>query len=103
MKLPKDLRDKRDIRGTTKTRKCSIKECNENAVRSLSENTWKKYVEKAGLILKDSTNRKIYLCKPHYSQSNKFRKSQEKNFQKKGFLDNSVSIKNSIKKGKWDD
>ena len=98
MKLPKELRDKRDMGGTTKTRKCSAEDCNENAIRSLSENAWKKYVEKAGLKLKNSSSHKIYLCKPHYSQSNKFRKIQEKNFQKKGFLDNSASLK----KGKWE-
>lgn len=98
MKLPKEIRDKRDIEGTAKKRKCSVLDCNENAIRALSENAWKKYVEKAGLKLKNSANRKIYLCKPHFSQSNKFRKIQEKNFQKKGFLDNSVSIK----KGKWE-
>ena len=63
-----------------------------------SENAWKLYVEKAGLKLKNSSNRKIYLCKPHYTQSNKLRKIQERNFQKKGFLDNSVSHK----KGKWE-
>lgn len=98
MKLPKELRDKRDMGGTTKTRKCSVVDCNENAIRSLSENAWKKYVENAGLKLKNSSNRKIYLCKPHYSRFNKFRKIQEKNFQKKGFLDDSASLK----KGKWE-
>jgi len=99
MKLPKDIRDKREMGATSKKRKCSVKDCQENAIRSLSENAWKKYIEKAGLKLKDSTNRRIFLCKPHYSQSNKFRKSLEKNFQKKGFLDNSAS---SLKKGKWE-
>jgi len=98
MKLPKEIRDKRDMGINTKTRKCSVKGCQENAIRSLSENAWKKYIEKAGLKLKDSTNRRIYLCKQHYSQSNKFRKSLEKNFQKKGFLDDSLSHK----KGKWE-
>ena len=98
MKLPKELRDKRDMGGNNKTRKCSVKNCNENAIRSLSENAWKRYIEKAGLKLKDISNRRIYLCKAHYSQSNKFRKSQEKNFQKKGFLDDSASLK----KGKWE-
>lgn len=98
MKLPKELRDKRDIEGTAKKRKCSVEDCSENAIRSLSENAWKKYIEKAGLKLKDSAARRLFLCKPHYSQSNKVRKSQEKIFQKKGFLDNS----NSRKKGKWE-
>ncbi|MHA2280603.1 MAG: hypothetical protein ACXAC5_07105 [Promethearchaeota archaeon] len=98
MKLPKELRDKRDLGGTAKTKKCSVEECSENAIRSLSENAWKKYIEKAGLKLKDSAVRRLYLCKPHYSQSNKIRKSQEKIFQKKGFLND----KNSRKKGKWE-
>ena len=98
MKIPKGLRDKRDIGGTAKTRKCSVSECSENAIRSLSENTWKKYIEKAGLKLKDEPARRLFLCKPHYNQSNKVRKSQEKIFQKKGFLDN----KSSSKKGKWE-
>ncbi|MFX1278381.1 MAG: hypothetical protein ACFFA3_03125 [Promethearchaeota archaeon] len=98
MKLPKELRDKREMGGNTKTRKCSVKTCNENAIRSLSENAWEKYIEKAGLKLKNSSNRRIYLCKEHYSQSNKFRKSQEKNLQKKGFLDNTTASK----KGKWE-
>jgi hypothetical protein len=98
MKLPKELRDKKDLRTNSKTRKCSVKSCNENAIRSLSENTWKIYIEKVGLKLKSSRNRRIYLCKEHYSQSNKFRKSQEKSFQKKGFLRDSTSYK----KGKWE-
>ena len=98
MKIPKGLRDKRDLGGTAKTRKCSVSECSENAIRSLSENTWKKYIEKEGLKLKDDSARRLYLCQAHYNQSNKVRKSQEKIFQKKGFLDN----KSSVKKGKWE-
>ncbi len=98
MKLPKEIRDKRDIGGTVKTRKCSVVECDENAIRSLSENAWKKYIEKSDLKLKENPSRRVYLCKPHYNQSNKVRKSQEKIFQKKGFLEDS----NSSKKGKWE-
>ena len=98
MKIPKELRDKRELAGYAKKRKCSVKGCSEKAIRSLSENAWKKYVEKGGLKIKDSPLRKIYLCKSHYSQANKFKKSLEKNFQKKGFLDNS----RSTKKGNWE-
>ncbi|MFX1313752.1 MAG: hypothetical protein ACFFHD_14270 [Promethearchaeota archaeon] len=98
MKLPKEIRDKKDLVKSTKPRKCSVKNCNENAVRSLSENAWKIYIEKAGLKYNKNLNHKIYLCKAHYNQSNKFRKSQEKAFQKKGFLDNTLSMK----KGKWE-
>ncbi|MFW9999434.1 MAG: hypothetical protein ACFE9Q_02895 [Candidatus Hodarchaeota archaeon] len=98
MKLPKELRDKGELSGSTKNRKCSIKDCSEFAIRSLSESSWKLYIEKAGLKYNKNARHKIYLCKIHYNQSNKYRKSQEKIFQKKGFLDNSIAVK----KGKWD-
>jgi len=98
MKLPKEIRDKKDLGGNIKGRKCSVNECSEKAIRSLSENAWKKYIEKAGLKFKENSARRLYLCKTHYNQSNKIRKSQEKIFQKKGFLENS----NSIKKGQWE-
>ena len=98
MKLPKEIRDKKDLVRSAKARKCSIKNCNENAIRSLSENAWKIYIEKTGLKYKENSNHRVYLCKTHYNQSNKFRKAQEKVFQKKGFLDNTLAIK----KGKWE-
>ena len=75
-----------------------MNDCSEDAIRSLSENAWKKYIEKAGLEFKENSTRRLYLCKAHYNQSNKVRKSQEKVFQKKGFLDNL----SSSKKGKWE-
>ncbi|KKN44637.1 hypothetical protein LCGC14_0691130 [marine sediment metagenome] len=101
MKIPKELRDKRDLGGTiTKNRECSIRGCRESAIRSLSENSWKKYIEKAGMKFKENSNHKIYLCKQHYNQTNKFRKTQEKLFQKKGFLDNHHATK--VKKGMLD-
>jgi hypothetical protein len=99
MKLPKELRDKRDLVRANKTKKCSIRNCNEIAIRSLSENSWKIYIEKAGLSYIKNSAHKVYLCKKHYHQSNKYRKSQEKLFQKKGFLHDSVAIK----KGRWED
>ena len=98
MKLPKELREKRDLGGITKKRKYSVKDCSELAIRSLSENAWKKYIEKSGLKLKENATHRLYLCKAHYNQSNKERKSQEKIFQKKGFLNNSASSR----RGKWD-
>ncbi len=92
MKLPKELREKKDLgNATTKERSCSIKNCNEIAIRSLSENKWKPYVEKADLKYIENKQHKIYLCKNHYKESNKYRKSQEKLYQKKGFLDDSVA------------
>jgi hypothetical protein len=98
VKLPKEIKDKSDLGRSSKRRKCSIKGCDEIAIRSLSENSWKIYVEKAGLKFISNSFHKIYLCKSHYNQSNKYRKSQEKIFQKKGFLDNSIAVK----KGNWE-
>jgi hypothetical protein len=100
VKLPKELREKSDL-GTTanKGKRCSIKGCGDLAVRSLAEKGWKAYVEKAKLRYYENKQHKIYLCKMHYKEANKFRKSQEKLYQKKGFLENSVNVG----KGKrWD-
>lgn len=99
MKLPKELRDKRDLVRSDRNKKCSIRDCSEIAIRSLSENSWKIFIEKAGLKYIKNSAHKVYLCKSHYNQCNKYRKSQEKIFQKKGFLDDSVSLK----KGRWED
>ena len=41
----------------------------------------------------------VALCKPHYNEVNKLRKSSEKLYQKKGFLDDS----RSARKGKYFD
>ena len=99
MKLPKELREKRDLSGTTsKVKLCSVKECGESAIRSLSENKWSKFLEKAKLIVDENKKHKIYLCKTNYKDVNKVRKSEEKVYQQKGFLDNS----HAGKKGKWD-
>jgi hypothetical protein len=100
MKLPKDLREKGDLSSTaSKGKQCSIKGCGEMAIRSLSENKWKTYVDKASLTYTENKQHKIYLCKRHYKEVNKFRKSQEKQFQKKGFLED----EKGIAKGKrWD-
>jgi hypothetical protein len=93
MKLPKDLREKRDLSSTTsKGKLCSIKGCGEIAIRSLSESKWKSYVEKASLSYIENKQHKIYLCKHHYKDVNKFRKSQEKQIQKKGFLENEKEL-----------
>jgi hypothetical protein len=93
LKLPKELREKRELNTTTgKEKKCSIKGCSEIAIRSLSENKWKDYVEKANLKYIENKKHKIYLCKNHYKDANKFRRSQEKMYQKKGFLEDSEKI-----------
>ena len=92
MKLPKELREKVDLKSEkSQDKHCSIKGCNENAIRSLPENKWKKYVGKADLNYIENRQHKIYLCKTHYKDVNKYRKSQEKFYLKKGFLDDDVS------------
>lgn len=97
MKLPKELREKRDLGGTiSKGKICSIRDCAEIAIRSLSENKWKKFVEKAKLKFDENKKHKIYLCKAHYKEVNKIRKKNEVKL--KGFLENSKQQK----KGKWD-
>jgi hypothetical protein len=99
MKLPKELREKRDLSGkASKAKPCSVKECGEEAIRSLSENKWSKFVEKAKLKIDENKKHKIYLCKSHYKDVKKVRKSEEKLYQQKGFLDDSYASK----KGKWD-
>ncbi len=100
LKLPKELREKGDLSATaSKGKNCSVKDCGELAIRSLSENKWKTYVEKANLIIIENRQHKIFLCKKHYKDANKYRKSQEKVYQKKGFLENSAALG----KGKrWD-
>lgn len=100
LKLPKELREKGDLSATaSKGKRCSVKDCGEIAIRSLSENKWKVYIEKANLIIIENKQHKIFLCKNHYKDANKYRKSQEKVYQKKGFLENSTALG----KGKrWD-
>jgi len=93
LKLPKELREKRELSTTAgKDRVCSIKGCDEAAIRSLSESKWKDYVEKANLKYVENRQHKIYLCKNHYKDAKKFRKSQEKMYQKKGFLEDSQKL-----------
>jgi hypothetical protein len=93
MKLPKDLREKGDLSSTaSKGKPCSIKGCGQIAIRSLSENKWKSYVEKINLSYIENKQHKIYLCKSHYKDINKYRKSQEKQFQKKGFLEDEKGL-----------
>jgi hypothetical protein len=98
MKLPKELKEKRDLTG--KTKKCSVGGCGEVAIRSLSENKWSKVCEKAGLKIAENEVRlrKILLCKKHYKAANKVRKEDEKLIQKKGFLEDSAALK----KGRWE-
>lgn len=94
LKLPKEIREKNEVVGKVgKDKKCSVNECVELAIRSLSESKWKGYVEKAKLKFKENKQHKIFLCKEHYKEVNKLRKSEEKLYQKKGFLDNSSVAK----------
>ncbi len=95
-----ELREKGDLSNTaSKSKNCSVKDCKETAIRSLSENKWKAYLEKAQLKYLENKQHKIYLCKLHYKDANKYRKSQEKKYQKKGFLENSAA---SAKGKRWE-
>jgi len=90
MKLPKEIREKKELGGAgSKKRKCSVVGCGRDAIRSLSENKWSKYVEKTKLKIQENRLHKIFLCKKHYKEAKKVRKSEEKLYQKKGFLDDS--------------
>ena len=100
MKLPKEIREKQDLKTAgTKPKKCSVDGCGKEAIRSLSENAWTKYIEKAKLKVNENKYHKVFLCKEHYKEINKIRKSDEKLIQKKGFLDDS----RASKKGKYTD
>jgi hypothetical protein len=88
MKLPKELREKQELQTSGgKAKACSVVDCRKQAVRSLSENKWKDYVEQANLTYKENRLHKIYLCKKHYKEAKKVRQKDEKQFTKKGFLD----------------
>ena len=70
MKLPKELREKKDLAGAAnKGKTCSVIDCSESAIRSLSENTWNKYIEKTGLKIEENKQHKIFLCKAHYKEA----------------------------------
>jgi len=98
MKMPKELREKAELSGPAeKGKKCSIKECGEFAVRSVSENTWEKILEKAKLKYDENKFHKIFLCKKHYKEANKIRQKDEKLIQKKGFLEDSHITRNRSK------
>ncbi|MGV9199392.1 MAG: hypothetical protein ACOC44_13595 [Promethearchaeia archaeon] len=98
MKLPKELREKQELKGASgKTKRCSVQGCSKKAIRSLSENKWAPYCEKAGLNIAENRFHKIYLCKKHYKKAKKVRKSDEKLYQKKGFLKDASSRGN----GRW--
>ncbi len=94
MKIPKELREKEGLSGSiVKDKKCSIEECGEEAIRSLSEEKWGSVIKKAGGKYTENKQHKIFLCKKHYKEYNKERKSEDKLVQKKGFLDKDHSQK----------
>ena len=74
MKLPKELREKKDLTRGGKQKKCSVRECPEIAVRSVSEGKMRRYVEMAKLKIVENKQHKIYLCKTHYREAEKKRK-----------------------------
>ncbi len=103
LKLPKELQQNK-IGPRRINKKCSVKECVEIAIRSLSKQKWESYTKRANLKLKKSKARNIYLCKEHYKATNKYRKSTEKITKKNIFTENSRSALASKKKAisPWD-
>lgn len=88
MKIPKEIREKKDLKTEgSKARKCSVAGCKADAVRSLSENKYSQYAEKAKLKIVENKLHKIFVCKKHFKEIEKTRKSQEKLYTKKGFLE----------------
>lgn len=103
VKLPKELQQNK-IGPSRISRQCSVKECEEIAIRSLSKQKWESYTKRANLKLKKSKARNFYLCKGHYKSANKYRKSTEKITQKNVFTENSRFAIASKKKAisPWD-
>jgi hypothetical protein len=91
MKLPKEIREKQSLASKGQNKNCSVINCRNEAIRSLSENKWKKYTETVGVQYKENRLKKIYLCKKHYKLLKKERQRDKDLFQKKGFLEDSYS------------
>lgn len=91
MKLPKELREKKELGKGGKKKDCSVVGCKRPAIRSLSQNKFGKYLDRAKMKYVENKRNKIYLCKKHYKEADKVRKSQEKLYAKKGFLQDSHS------------
>ncbi len=91
LKLPKELHDRRDLDSKIgKTKKCTIKGCKKTAIRSVSENKWKDYIEKAGFSFIENRAKKVYICRDHYKEVKKVKQKEEKFSQKKGFLNDAL-------------
>lgn len=94
LKLPKELREKKEMGVKENSEKiCSVKDCGQPAIRSLSEDKYTTYVESLNLNLEENKQHKIYLCKEHYKEVSKKRKTDDKLIQKKGFLTNDPKSK----------
>ncbi|NHV45963.1 MAG: hypothetical protein HA493_04960 [Candidatus Verstraetearchaeota archaeon] len=58
-----------------KERKCSIKNCEDNAIRSISP-LYSKILIKAGFSLNESD--RLYLCKEHYKELKKLKRKEDR-------------------------
>ena len=58
-----------------KERKCSIKSCENNAIRSLSP-LYSKILIKAGFSLNEDS--RLYLCKEHYKKLKKLKNKEDR-------------------------
>ena len=97
LKLPKELHEKKELGTTTgKNKRCTIRECKNYAVRSVSEGKWKDFLKKAGLKYIENKAKKVYLCKEHYKEAKKIKQKDDKYSQKKGFLDDVAPFRRDV-------
>ena len=89
MKIPKEIRENKG-NGSMRDRGCNIKECPNHAIKNLPEQEWDSYIKLSGLTYLQNRNKRIYLCRYHYSVVHKEkRRINKKNSREKGFLTNS--------------
>ena len=88
VKLPKEMQQgKKGVPAGKIDKKCMVQDCHEMAIRSLSKQKWEPYIDKAKLKIVESKKRNLFLCKAHYKEANKIRKSEKKATKKNVFTE----------------
>ncbi len=107
MKIPKEIREKEQYGAHLASKeRCSVRECDKKAIRSLSEYQWQTYFDSVGLPFLKNKRKKIFVCKVHYNKVSKEKKEREKPNKKKGFLEKPHHVQRNFnyknnKKQKW--
>lgn len=91
MKIPRQIRENGN--NNPSGRKCSIRDCNNDASRTVSEVEYSSHIKSQGYSHENNRNKKLYLCRHHYSKFNKTKSRKERFITKKGFLENSLPYK----------